>query len=178
MNRREALKRTALLLGAAASPSTLARAMAELSAPATSAPHHLPPGLYAVATALVDRLLPATDTPGAIAAGVPQFIDVSFGLFMTEADQIKFRTGLQTLASAGFADLPGTSQDKRILAIAESDTAPGQEWLRHFRWLSFHGYFTSEAAAKSGFKWDPVPGPFLGCVPLADTDGAAYFEMR
>ena len=151
MNRREALKRTALLFGIAASPATITRALAEMSA-GTTAPRHLTSFQYKVVAAMAERLLPASDTPGAIDAGVPQFIDTA---------------------------MAPAAQDNMIRAIATENIEPGKEWLRQFRGLTFNGYFTSEAAAKSGFIWDPVPGNASNqtqCIPLAETGGVSFYE--
>lgn len=175
MNRREALKRTALLFGVAVSPGTLTRALAELATD-SAAPRYLTPSQYKVVAAMAERLLPASDTPGAIDAGVPQFIDVTYGLFISPADRNKLRTGLAHLDRMGFDALPAPEQDDTIRTIATTDEAPGKDWLRQFRWLTFNGYFTSAVAAKSGFIWDPIPGGYDGCMPLAKTDGIAFFE--
>ncbi len=175
MNRRDALKHTALLFGVAASPGTLTRALAGM-ADASSAPRYLTASQYQVVAALAERLLPASDTPGAIDAGVPPFIDVAYGLFTSAEGRNRLRTGLTALEHGEFDSLAPSAQDDLIRAIATADEAPGKSWLREFRSLTFLGYFTSEAAAKSGFMWDPVPGGYNGCMPLAETGGAAYFE--
>lgn len=175
MNRREALKRTALLFGVAASPATLTRALAEMSEVGGSA-RYLTSSQLKVAAAMAERILPATDTPGALDAGVPQFIDVFYGLVLSEEDRNQLRTGLGTLDRAGYDNLSGKEQDQVILDIAENNAAPGKAWLRQFRSLTFNGYFSSEAAAKSGFVWDPVPQKGVPCQPLDATSGRAYFE--
>lgn len=176
MNRRDALKHTALLFGVAASPATLTRALAEIATGDSATPRYFTRSHYKIVTALADRLLPTGDTPGALEAGVPAYIDVAYGLFMPEADQNNLRTGLAHLDYEEFDALTGSQQDAVIRAIAEHDAKPGKGWLRQFRWVCFNGYFTSEAAAKSGFKWDPVPGGYEPCMPLADTGGVSYFE--
>lgn len=175
MNRREALKRTALLFGVAASPATITRALAEMAEIGGSA-RYLTSSQLKVVAAMAERILPATDTPGAIDAGVPQFIDVFYGLVLSAEDQNKLRTGLGELDRAGYDNLSGEEQDKVILDIAENNAAPGKAWLRQFRGLTFNGYFSSEAAAKSGFVWDPVPREGVACQPLDATNGRAYFE--
>ena len=177
MNRREALKRTALLFGIAASPATITRALAEMSA-GSAAPRHLTSSQYKVVAAMAERLLPASDTPGAIDAGVPQFIDAAYGLFTSADGRNSLRLGLAHLDRLEFDSMAPADQDDMIRAIATEDIEPGKNWLRQFRGLTFNGYFTSEAAAKSGFVWDPVPGEasYNGCMPLAETGGVSFFE--
>ncbi len=178
MNRREALKRTALLFGIAASPATITRALAEMSA-GTTAPRHLTSFQYKVVAAMAERLLPASDTPGAIDAGVPQFIDTAYGLFTSNEGRNRLRLGLAHLDRLEFDAMAPAAQDNMIRAIATENIEPGKEWLRQFRGLTFNGYFTSEAAAKSGFIWDPVPGNASNqtqCIPLAETGGVSFYE--
>jgi hypothetical protein len=178
MNRREALKHTALMFGVAASPATITRALAGL-APAGGTPRYLTSSQYQVVAAMAERLLPASDTPGAAEAGVPEFIDVAYGLFTSREGRNDLRTGIAALDRMGFDQLSGAEQDDVIRSIATENAAPGKSWLRQFRGLAFNGYFTSEAAAKSGFNWDPIPGNGSNqtqCIPLAETGGVSFYE--
>ena len=176
MNRREALKRTALLFGVAASPATITRALAELSEGSSGAPRYLTSSQFKIVAAMAERLLPASDTPGAADAGVPEFIDVSYGLFTSRENKNTLRIGLAHLDRTEYDSLSGEKQDDVIRAIANDDAKPGKAWLRQFRGFVFNAYFTSEAAAKSGFNWDPIPGGYNGCMPLAESGGVSYFE--
>ncbi len=175
MNRREAIKRTALLFGVAASPATITRALAEMS-DANGTAYYLTSSQYKIAVAVAERLLPASDTPGATDAGVADYVDVAYGLFMSSDNQNSLRKGLAHLDRHEFDTKDGDKQDAVIRSIAEDNAAPGKNWLRQFRTLTFNGYFSSEAAAKSGFKWDPVPGGYDGKMPLAETGGVSFFE--
>lgn len=178
MNRREALKHTALMFGVAASPASITRALAGM-AEQGAAPHYFTSSQYNVVAAVAERLLPASDTPGATDAGVPEFIDVAYGLFMSREGRNDLRTGIAELDRAGFDGLTADQQDDMIRTIATDNVAPGKSWLRQFRGLAFNGYFTSEAAAKSGFNWDPIPGNGSNqtqCIPLAETGGVSFYE--
>ena len=89
MNRREAIKRTALLFGVAASPATITRALAEMSEGGSA--RYLTSSQYKIVVAVAERLLPASDTPGATDAGVADYVDVAYGLFMSDDDQNRSR---------------------------------------------------------------------------------------
>jgi hypothetical protein len=71
-DRRALIQRMALLLGAAALP---AEAFAAPARRRTAAARALSAPLYAVLTAAADTIVPATDSPGALAAKVPQVLD-------------------------------------------------------------------------------------------------------
>jgi hypothetical protein len=174
MNRREAIKRTALLFGVAASPATITRALAEMTEGGGA--RYLTSSQYKIVVAVAERLLPASDTPGATEAGVAGYVDVAYGLFMSSDNQNSLRKGLAHLDRHEFDAKSAEEQDAVISSIAEDNTAPGKNWLRQFRSLAFNGYFTSEAAAKSGFYWDPVPGGFSPKLPLAEANGVSFFE--
>ena len=85
MSRREAIQRVALMLGVAITPSILTGVLRAQPAAVGSAvkPAHLTPPQFAIVTAAAERILPRTDTPGATDVGVPAFIDLMVGKFMT-----------------------------------------------------------------------------------------------
>jgi gluconate 2-dehydrogenase gamma chain len=179
MNRREALKHTAFLLGVSLSPSAVSSALAQLSRDPSAGPVHLTAPRFAAAAALAERLLPRTDTPGAADAGVPGFFDVSYGTFMNEAERTVVERGLDQLNAAGpqgYAALPPQRQDELIRALAAS-SEQDRRFLREMRQTIFTGYFTSERVCNEVFKHDPIPGRYKSDVSLQEaTGGVAWSE--
>jgi hypothetical protein len=105
LDRRAALRRVALLLGGAVSAPTLAGVLAGCGAPdaggaaGQGAADWTPKALSApqgelVAT-IADHIIPATDTPGARAAGVHQFIDAMLAGHYPAAQKARFLAGLE-----------------------------------------------------------------------------------
>ena len=84
ISRREAIQRAALLAGVALSPELFTFVGRAQTAAAKT---YLSAGQGAIARAAVDRILPRTDTPGAVDVGVPAFVDLFYGEFMSPAEQ-------------------------------------------------------------------------------------------
>jgi hypothetical protein len=75
LDRRALLQRALMLVGAAMVPGSAEA----LAAAIASGKRQLDAPHYALLTALADTILPRTDTPGAVEAGVPQLVDALLG---------------------------------------------------------------------------------------------------
>ncbi|MEO8114164.1 MAG: gluconate 2-dehydrogenase subunit 3 family protein [Phenylobacterium sp.] len=100
-----------------------ARAQATL----TWAPQALTPAQARVLDAVAELIVPATDTPGARQAGVPQFVDRAVGNYCTPADAQAIRAGLDRIDAdaraaygVGFAALT-PAQQAALLAGYEAE---------------------------------------------------------
>ena len=97
MDRREALKRTAWVLGTAVSAPTI---MAVLKGCAAKPTLNWKPVFFTeeqagLVSQLAETIIPKTDTPGAKDAGVPSFIDLVVKDCYKKEDQEKFVAGLK-----------------------------------------------------------------------------------
>jgi gluconate 2-dehydrogenase gamma chain len=170
ISRREAIRRTALLAGVALSPAWLgivgrARAAAQTQ--------YLSPAHIGVAGAIADRILPRTDTPGAIDVGVPAFIDLLYGEFMTPAERQLLTTGLDAVEAEGkaagaasFSVLAVDGQDTVLRGIARAEEGQPQGFFRLIRSATILGYFTSEQVGRNVLHYEPVPGRYEACIPI------------
>ena len=176
ITRREALKRAAVVLGAALSPSILAGALrAQADSPVAAKARYLSQKQFETLSAISERILPRTDTPGASDVGVPAFIDLMYGEYMTPDETRTLTSGLaevETLSTVqhkrGFAQLPGTEQDSLLKEIAVASEKKERTFFHLIRELTVVGYFTSEPVGKKVLHYDPIPGRFDACVPLAE----------
>src|SRR5689334_18812193 len=102
MNRREAIQRVAMLMGGALSaPVLLAALNGYAKAPGPDwKPTALGPDDFAVVARIVDIMLPRTDLPGALDAGVPAFIDSMLADVYTQADREHYLEGLREFETA------------------------------------------------------------------------------
>lgn len=135
MDRREALRRSALLLGGALSATTVAGVLAGFGSPedgfATGAPTRALTVMQMELVATVaDHIIPSTDTPGARAAGVPTFVDKMLAEYYTTEQRKHFIEGLaglddraRTLAAKSFVQL-SHRQQRTVLDVLDRETFP------------------------------------------------------
>ena len=174
MNRREAIKRTALMLGAAVSSTTIAGCLGEDRSQLGPKPQFLSEAQAKLVSAAADMLLPATDSVGALDVGVPELIDVLFGKYMTGEEKETFTSGLSALEADGFAGKAPDAQQSALATLAKTN----RKFVSQLRGAIITGYFTSEEVCKNVTHYDPVPGAYVGCVPIAETGNVIMSEPR
>src|SRR5437016_13538601 len=98
IDRREALRRAALVLGGVLSAPLAAGVLAGCEArgvpDGTWRPQALTPDQAELVATIADQILPATDTPGARAVGVHRFIDALLAESYPAAERERFLAGL------------------------------------------------------------------------------------
>lgn len=143
------------------------------------------PDEWAWLTRVSDLLIPDTHTPGAVAAGVPEYLDTLMQTWANPQTQREHRANLHALFAqldhagpfmdlrreaalqvltrldaAAFADRPAdTDEDTPLQAQAHS------AW-RDIKYLVTRAYFVSEAGARQELDWQLVPGRWTPCVAL------------
>ncbi|HET7697612.1 MAG TPA: gluconate 2-dehydrogenase subunit 3 family protein [Vicinamibacterales bacterium] len=170
IDRREAIRRGALLAGVALVPDWVEFAV---RAQAPAGKTYLTAAQGAVLSAAAERILPRTDTPGALDVGVPAFIDRFYGEFMTAEERRLLASAVEDIDRAArdahqapFASLAPAQQDAvlRGVAAAQQTVTPSPFGL--LRAMTVLGYFTSEQVGKKVLNYDPIPGVYDGCVPI------------
>lgn len=128
----------------------------------------------AVVSALSERVIPTTDTPGAIAAGVPAFIEQTLGEWALPADAAPVLAGLAAIDARSRADYGVASvkaspvQQDALLTLAMNKALPGAEpFFEIFRQLVITGYYTSEIGLTEEREYIAVPGSYDGAYPVA-----------
>ena len=117
--------------------------------------------------ALVDVILPATDSPAASAADTHYFIDLAIPACASPDAQKTFRAGLTALNR--FATLAPAEQVTQLKARAAADMslAYDQSFFKILKDYTLCGYFLSEIGATQALAYERVPGGFQGDLPLA-----------
>lgn len=167
------LTRRDTLRGLAFTASASLPTMAALSACTPAVRQELSPYM-ALITHISERIIPRTDTPGAIDAGVPAYIEALVGTHYTEVERDAFKTGLtifDTLAhEGGTKSFLTANADLQTDILTQLDTAENTVWMQLKQAVAF-GYYTSEAAAQE-LQYDAIPGRYDGDIPLEEVGRA------
>jgi gluconate 2-dehydrogenase gamma chain len=184
IDRREALRKTALLMGAAVSASALTgilqgcKATPEL----TYTPQFFTEDQARIVTEVAEIIIPKTDTPGAKDTGVPGFIDLMLKDCYKKEDQDRFIAGLTAFdeeAKNAYGDSfiyckPEqqvelvTKTHSAALAEAKANKDAKRPFILMAKELTLLGFFTSEPGATQVLQYVAVPGSYKGCIPLAE----------
>ena len=185
VSRRDAIKQLAFACGLALSANSLS-ALAAGFIPPTDFSRRKKTLLSADQLALVRELgeiiIPTTDTPGAIAAGVHDFIN-HFAVYCANAtEQQALLSGLKRIDDSAQARF-GTSfltasnpQQIQLLTNMEqaSDgfTAADRQFFKQLKALVTFGYYTSEIGATQELAYLAIPGGYKGNFKFKDVGKA------
>ena len=192
MDRREALRRTAILMGGVVSAPAI---MGVLKGCATKTgvdwkPEFLAEDQASIVTEVAEIIIPRTETPGAKDVGVPSFIDQMLKEVYAKEDQDFFLNGMKEFNEGSkaefgdeFSDLDEEDQTAYVKKVhaaaveAENTTnpAPKRPFILMMKELTMLGYFTSEPGATQVLQYVPVPGAYKGCIPVSEAgNGKAW----
>jgi hypothetical protein len=191
MERREALK---LLAGGALLPLLSQDALALFRAvhqdlPEIVALKTLNPHQNATVITLSELIIPQTDTPGAKAARVNEFIDLIVSDWYDEEEKSVFFAGLADLDARSRKEFgqdfvacsekqQGTIVSQLDQELGETRRAAGAPWSRKLpkrknfffmmKRLTLVGYYTSEIGFEQELHESVIPPRHAGCVPFEE----------
>jgi gluconate 2-dehydrogenase gamma chain len=187
MNRREALKRVALLLGGAVSAPVVNAVLSGYRPLPRYTPRTLSPEQNELVTTIAELIIPTTDTPGAKEAGVGQFIDLLLTEWHPAADRDRFLAGLADLETQfqlkhSKSFLQGTSPEQADFLAKLDLEAIGARRARvkevpffgMMKEMTLVGYYTSEIGATEELQFRPATDRYDGCIPLESVGGRAW----
>ena len=131
-------------------------------------------GIMDLVSEVAERIIPQTDTPGAIAAGVPDYIKLLLSKWYSQDESrafIKRLDGFDDAAKAAGHQAYLQADNRSRNEILERMEAANSDIFRDLKQIVVFGYYTSEASAEE-LKYDPVPGAYKGCVPFGENDRA------
>jgi len=128
-----------------------------------------------------ERIIPASDTPGATDADVVTFIDRMLADWYNPDERDRFLAGLRELDARcrarhqkNFADCDERDQvavltafDNAVAARRRTGGAsPNEHWFAMLKYTTVFGYCTSEVAMRRTFGTWPRPTRYDGCAPV------------
>lgn len=153
----------------------LARAAAAGGTPGFTAVNHpFSAAQMAFLAAYSERIVPKTDTPGAIEAGVPGFIEMMVGDWFNADERVAFIAGITAMEAYSqqtykkpFEKLKAADQDAAITALMNSQVAGANDFFTQSRQVILSGYYSSEIGETVERVYLPVPGDYDGAYDYA-----------
>ena len=187
MDRREALKATSMILGYTLTAGTTMAIMHGCKADASLdwIPVMLTQDEALLLAEITETILPATDTPGAKDALCHRYIDSVLAVMKTPEYQEYFRSKLidfnekaKTMYAKSFVALNINEREEILIIMSEEakehkeeDNNGNGHIFTTIKELTIAGYCTSDIGAKSLLKYDPIPGPYQGCIDYSTVGG-------
>jgi len=189
MNRRDALKYTAVSLGYALTATTASAILSGCQADTASdwTPSTLSEGQAKALSAIGDTLLPATESsPGASDVHVHRFIDELYTNWASEETRSKWLADFDALhaeldasrETPAFDKLSEEDQyqvlnDMNTRALSKEERTETEQFYRELKSTIIGAYFSSKEVGTEVLAYDPIPGVYQGCIPY-DEVGAAW----
>ena len=157
----------------------------------------------ATISAIAEWIIPQTDTPGAKATKVNEFIDMMLAEWYSPEEKSSFLQGLadadaQCNAAFGTAFVKGTPSQQRLMMTAwdeeftkfRESATPFEEknrfhpppvstqFFQTMKRLTLVGYFTSEAGATQVLHYEVVPSRHAACISIPAPVPATASEAK
>jgi hypothetical protein len=189
MNRREALRNVALLMGGAVSAATLSAIAVSCNEPDTQSKQLFTAEQEKTIAELADTIIPDTETPGAKAAGVGPFIAMMITDCYPAEIQKTFSNGLDDLEkrskskfSKSFVSISATERASVLQDVVDEEKKKREQekgnagssatikkdpgFFPLAKELTMLGYFSSEIGAKQALVYLDIPGRYDACTDL------------
>jgi gluconate 2-dehydrogenase gamma chain len=135
---------------------------------------------FALLEQVCEVMIPTTDTPGAIVAGVPAFVRQmieEWGSAQSRAEITGVLHDIESLAwsrfGAAFLELLPRRRLEVIAGFDEERVGRLDPAYGKFKYLVLAGYYQSEIGATQELRFELVPGAWRSCVPLAEIGRAS-----
>jgi len=133
----------------------------------------------ALLTSIAGLIIPTTDTPGAVEAGVQDTIQDLLSNWGEDNVRSYWRGGLKSIGQhfgeeQVFADLSAEKQTE-LLSALDKGVYKGKIDLPFYKDLKravSGAYYMSEVGATQELAYDPVPGDFKGCIEFSEVGKA------
>jgi hypothetical protein len=193
MHRRELFR----LLGAGAAlpvfDSNLLAAFQAAHPKSTYTLRTLNPHQNATVVTMIDLIIPETDTPGAKAARVNEFIDLILTDWAHDDERKNFLSGLDNvdkrsneIFGKNFIDVTPIQQEILLRELDQHYAMDREDRIAHpyvrhthneqltgdffgiVKRMTLYGYYTSEVGFTQELRKQIIPGAYHGCTPVTD----------
>jgi hypothetical protein len=183
MDRRQAVKALGTVIGTGMLlPETVLARTGEMLEGAPPKLRFFTKSEKAIVSAFAECLIPRTDTPGAIDAGVPGWMELLVQDCYTFYEQEQFRDGLAEINQAArdlygkpFASLATDAQiqtltemERSAIGIATGYPGTPPAFIMKIKDLAKFTYASSERGASEAFQYLPIPGRYDGAHPVTE----------
>lgn len=142
-------------------------------------------------SAMAEAIIPRSDTPGAVDAGVPHFIELMVQDWLNEGERSLFLEGLKSMETAVAAEygVPFdelTAEQQLTVIEGMEEGASESSWYQpgnirrayisdapficQMKELTIWGFFTSEIGCRQVLRYNPMPMRFDGHAPRSPDD--------
>jgi hypothetical protein len=180
-SRRDAIKAIATLCGLTLSASSLSTLASTFSSPKDvkrRAKKLLPADHVALLAEVGETIIPTTDTPGAKAANVHNFVNEYACYCSTKEQQAVIKASLDTIESSSqktfkktFLALSDSEKTAHLTALEKAQDGFTQEDRQAFKYLKSlitFGYYTSEIGASQELAYLAIPGGYKGNIKFSE----------
>jgi hypothetical protein len=141
----------------------------------------LAPHVAVTVSVASERIIPRSDTPGAMDVGTTAFIDTMLTDWYAPADRDRFLAGIADLDARSrttngrvFVDRTPEAQDALLVAFdvevntlrRSSAAEANAHWFAMLKYLTVWGYCTSEPAMRQTLRSWPPPMRYDGCAAI------------
>lgn len=174
--RREVLQGLIVSIGGASALTACGGVANVLSTRRTAAPRFYTSAEYALVTRISDLIIPRTETPGAVDANVPGYMDGLMTDWASSATKNAHRTALRQIGAelnqrAG-SDFVDASDSVAAHTLAAFDAAAFEidgdsSGYKRMKGYISQSYFATEEGAIEELKWVAVPGRWDPSVEIS-----------
>lgn len=129
---------------------------------------------------VADTMIPATDTPGALAVDVPAFVRDMLSDWASAATRAEIVGALDAIERQAWAQLGASflelAPERRLAVLRryDEDAVSRQDpAYAKFKYLVLVGYYQSEIGATQELRYELVPGVWRACLPLTEVGRAS-----
>jgi len=193
MNRRDVIKNSLLFAGYTISAASLQSIVQSCSTADSGGwkPAFFSKDQMDFISAVFDTIIPDTpDSPGAVALGVDKFLDTVAAEVMSKSSaeklsnqlnsfkqQVENETGSKVVSMSDEAKLSYFSS-LNLEEIAKSNEDPTYtSTFLMMKEMVIGAYYATETIAKELLVFNPVPGPYKGCVPVEEATGGKTWAL-